>query len=166
MQSLSFPFLAALAAILLAPAMVSAQAGPPWSAPSGGVRGRLVTNDAAVAAGGRFHVWLEVENVGSSSVTLRVADPFAFVPELHAPSGTLPASLVRSEVLSSPHTVMLAPGERRRFELTIVGEDSPRATLDVTTHIWTLPTGTYELSGRYESDGISVALPALALRVR
>lgn len=153
-------------AVFVTPLAADAQASA-WSAPVGGLRGRLATDRAVVAVGGAFHVWVELENVGSSPVTVTVADPLAFVPELRDTAGPVTTTSARTEVLASPKKVVLAPGATQVVDVATARVDSPRATLDVTTHVWTLGVGRYGLAGRFDAGGGNVlALPPLGLEVR
>ncbi len=162
----------ALLALLVAPFVFAAPAAAatppaPWSPPVGGLRGRLVADPPTIPAGDRFRIWLELYNTTSAPIVVREQDALAFVPDLRDAHGPVKTTSGRTEVLSSSAKRVILPGGQARLELTINGSDAPRATLDVTTHIWQLPSGHYELSGRYTAFGASspMLLPPIALEV-
>ena len=122
-----------------------------WSASVAGLRGRLVT-DATVSSGEPFAIDLELENTSAQPLRVTVGNPLALTASLEAANGqAVEPTGARLEVLSSPETVELAPGSRKRHPITGRHEDTA-ASIDLTTVFWKLAPGRYRLSVRWRSD--------------
>lgn len=128
-------------------------ANPAWSAPSGGLRARLVTQQGQVRAGESLRIDIELENVGSVPLRVVLDDPFAFSPRLEDAAGReIAPTGSRAEVLSSPREETIAPGHTVSAPLATPHEDT-KAELDLTTSMWQLAPGRYRLSGRFAGTG-------------
>ncbi len=122
-----------------------------WSTPVAGLRGRLVT-DAPVSSGEPFAIDLELENTGAKPLRLTLGDPFALTSSLETASGqAVEPTGARLDVLSSPETVELAPGSRKRHPITGRHDDTI-ASIDLTTVFWKLAPGRYRLSVTWHSE--------------
>jgi hypothetical protein len=164
-----------------AQAPVAPRTAGAWSPARAGLRARLVAAPAQVAAaGGRFDVAIEFENVGSSAVAVVAGDPFAFTADLRDASGRAVApSFQRGDVVSAPQWDAVAPGALRSVPVSIHAQDGAASShVDVVTSAWSLAPGRYSLSGRFTCPPVgsaprhvapctaSVSLPAIALYVR
>ena len=81
-----------------------------WSAPSGGLRGRLVVTDASIDASRQLEIFLELENRTSTTVSVQTGAPFPFAPTLRDGAGaTVEPTSTRIDLHTSHRWVEVGP---------------------------------------------------------
>jgi hypothetical protein len=110
--------------------------------------GKLAVAPARIASTGSATLTLDLTNRGAAALRVPSGSPLSFHPVVRDARGAVvEPSAQRIDVLSSPHWIDLEPGKSTTLTLSIKPEAGHQ--LDVTTHMWRLTPGTYQISGRF-----------------
>ena len=125
-----------------------------WSAPSGGLRGRLVVTDASIDASRQLEIFLELENRTSTTVSVQAGAPFPFAPTLRDGAGaTVEPTSTRIDLHTSHRWVEVGPSSSVRLPVTQETEDGAApAQVDFIGSVYRLAPGSYTLAARYVSS--------------
>ena len=125
-----------------------------WSAPAGGLEGRLVLALPRISETDWFALKLELRNVGEVPLAVQTGNPFLLdVRVADAKGQAVKPTWTRSDVLFSPKWAEIAPKSSLSVQVSEKSIDGAKGShLDVTTSIWKLEPGKYRVSATCKSQ--------------
>lgn len=120
-----------------------------------GLCAKLTVSHAKVAKDGHVEVFIELRNMGAKDLQVEMDNPHDFRAELLDDKGrAIAPDLGRSDVLCSPKWVTVPA--RAYLGIPVSIEPDKGFHLDVTTDIWRLKPGKYQLRGHFSSKSFGV----------
>ena len=122
-----------------------------WSKPVAQLSGRMRVAQSRITTDQHFQITLELANRGSTSLAVQCGNPHIFSIAMLTQAGkpVKPIS-ARIDILSSPQWGVIPGRAYLGFPVSIQSQDGAKGShLDITTLIWKLPPGKYQISGSF-----------------
>ena len=124
-----------------------------WSKTVAQLSGRMRVAQPRITTDQHFQITLELANQGSTPVAVQCGDPHVFtITILDGAGKQVKPTLTRVDILSSPQWGVVPGKAYLGFPVSIESQDGAKGShLDITTLIWELSPGKYQISGSFSA---------------